>query len=100
MKKINLIVLLGTISISTISYSQDTLTISKKDIWQKASDKNLQIKIANQDFKSAQAGQVLKTLCFYFIGINFAQVLWSIFYAFQDVKRYGRMEFVRIYSIL
>jgi outer membrane protein TolC len=55
MKKINLIVLLGTISISTIGYSQDTLTISKKDIWQKASDKNLQIKIANQDYKSAQA---------------------------------------------
>lgn len=55
MKKINLIVLLGTISISTISYSQDTLTISKKDIWQKASDKNLRIKIANQDYKSAQA---------------------------------------------
>ncbi|WP_395059481.1 TolC family protein [Flavobacterium sp.] len=55
MKKINLIVLLGTISISTIGYSQDNLTISKKDIWQKASDKNLQIKIANQDYKSAQA---------------------------------------------
>ena len=55
MNKINLIALLGTISISTIGYSQDTLTISKKDIWQKASDKNLQIKIANQDYKSAQA---------------------------------------------
>ncbi|AIJ37486.1 Type I secretion outer membrane protein [Flavobacterium psychrophilum] len=55
MKKINLIVLLATISFSTISYSQDTLAISKKDIWQKASDKNLQIKIGNQNFKSAQA---------------------------------------------
>ncbi|AIN71306.1 transporter [Flavobacterium psychrophilum FPG101] len=55
MKKINLIVLLATISFSTISYIQDTLAISKKDIWQKASDKNLQIKIGNQNFKSAQA---------------------------------------------
>jgi outer membrane protein TolC len=55
MKKINLILLLGTISISTLGFSQDTLTISKKEIWQKAFDKNLQIKIANQDFKSAQA---------------------------------------------
>lgn len=55
MKKTNLIILLGTISISTLGFSQDTLTISKKDIWQKASDKNLQIKIANQEFKSAQA---------------------------------------------
>ena len=55
MKKLNFILLLGTISISTLGFSQDTLTISKKDIWIKASDKNLQIKIANQDFKSAKA---------------------------------------------
>ncbi|SDX12850.1 TolC family protein [Flavobacterium degerlachei] len=55
MKKINLIVLLGTISISAISYSQDTLAISKSELLQKVSDKNLQIKIANQEFKSAQA---------------------------------------------
>ncbi|WP_369764752.1 TolC family protein [Flavobacterium sp. WC2429] len=55
MKKINLIVLLGTISISTISYSQETLPISKSELSQKVSDKNLQIKIAEQDFKSAKA---------------------------------------------
>jgi outer membrane protein TolC len=55
MKKINILVLLGTISISTLGFGQDTLAISKKDIWLKASDSNLQIKIANQEFKSAQA---------------------------------------------
>lgn len=55
MRKLNVLLLLGTISISTLGFGQDTLTISKKDIWQKASDKNLQIKIANQEFKSAQA---------------------------------------------
>ncbi|HEX9152415.1 MAG TPA: TolC family protein [Flavobacterium sp.] len=55
MKKINLLLLLGTITVSALGFSQDTLTISKKDIWTKVSDKNLQIKIANQDFKSAQA---------------------------------------------
>ena len=55
MRKLNLLLLLGTISISTLGFGQDTLAISKKDIWQKASDKNLQIKIANQEFKSAQA---------------------------------------------
>lgn len=55
MRKINFLFLLGTISISTLGFGQDTLTISKKDIWQKAADKNLQIKIANQEFKSAQA---------------------------------------------
>jgi outer membrane protein TolC len=54
MRKINFI-LLGIISISHFGYSQDTIAISKKDIWAKAADKNLQIKMANQDFKSAQA---------------------------------------------
>lgn len=55
MRKINLLFLFGTISISTLGFGQDTLSISKSDIWQKANDKNLQIKIANQKFKSAQA---------------------------------------------
>jgi len=55
MRKINLLFLIGTLSISTLGFGQDTLTISKNDIWQKANDKNLQIKIANQAYKSAQA---------------------------------------------
>lgn len=55
MRKLNLLLILGTISISTLGFGQDTLTISKKVFLQKASDKNLQIKIANQEFKSAQA---------------------------------------------
>ncbi|WP_367754066.1 TolC family protein [Flavobacterium sp. WC2430] len=55
MKKINLIVLLVTISISASSYSQETLPISKSELSQKVSDKNLHIKIAEQDFKSAKA---------------------------------------------
>ncbi len=55
MRKINLLLLFGTLSISTLGFSQDTLTISKSEIWQKAKDKNLQIKIADQTFKSAQA---------------------------------------------
>ncbi|AWG23645.1 transporter [Flavobacterium faecale] len=55
MKKINLIVLVGMISISTFSYGQETLAISKSELSQKVTEKNLQIKIANQEFKSAQA---------------------------------------------
>lgn len=55
MSKINFILLLGILSISNAGYSQDTLTISKNDIWLRAADKNLQIKMAQQDFKSAQA---------------------------------------------
>ena len=55
MRKINLIVFIGMLSISTLSFGQDTLTISKKEIGQKANDKNLQLQIANQAYKSAQA---------------------------------------------
>lgn len=55
MKKINLLVLIGIISISTFSYGQETLAISKSELSQKVTEKNLQIKIANQEFKSAQA---------------------------------------------
>ncbi len=55
MKKLKILFLLVAFSASTFGFSQDTLTISKKEIWQKAIDKNLQLKIANQDFKSAQA---------------------------------------------
>jgi outer membrane protein TolC len=55
MRILKFILLTGTILIAAIGFSQDTLTISKNEIWQKASDKNLKIKIANQEFKSAQA---------------------------------------------
>jgi outer membrane protein TolC len=46
---------MGSLAFSSLGFSQDTLTISKKEIGQKALDKNLQIQIANQKFKSAQA---------------------------------------------
>jgi len=55
MRKINFILIVGTIFTSTLGFGQDTLTISKKDIWQKANDKNLQLQIAKQTFKSAEA---------------------------------------------
>ena len=55
MRNINFIIIIGTFSISASGFGQDTLTISKKDIVQKANDKNLQLQIANQAFKSAQA---------------------------------------------
>ncbi|UFH35172.1 TolC family protein [Flavobacterium acetivorans] len=55
MKKLNFILLLGTLSLPILGFGQDTLSISKKEIWQKASEKNRQIKMAQQDYKSAQA---------------------------------------------
>lgn len=57
-------------------------------------------RLAIHHFKSPEAWQILKTLCFYFIGVNIIQVLTSIYYAFQDVKKYGRIEFVRMYTTL
>ncbi len=46
MRKINLLLLIGALSVSALGFGQDTLTISKKDIGQKAKDKNLQLQIA------------------------------------------------------
>lgn len=47
--------LLGFLVFTQVMMAQDTLRISKNDLWQKASEKNLQLKIATQEFKSAQA---------------------------------------------
>ena len=55
MRNINFILIIGSLSVSALGFGQDTLTISKKEIGQKANDKNLQLQIANQAFKSAQA---------------------------------------------
>jgi outer membrane protein TolC len=55
MKRINIILLLVAISISTLTFSQDTLIISKNDLLQKVSDKNLQLKIADRAFQSVKA---------------------------------------------
>jgi len=53
MKKINLIIVLGLVSISALA--QDTLTISKNDLIQKVTENNLQIKVAEKSFQSAKA---------------------------------------------
>lgn len=55
MMKMKIVSMLGLFFLSHMSFSQDTLSITKKEIWQKVIDKNLQLKIANQDFKAAQA---------------------------------------------
>lgn len=55
MKRTIPIFLSGLFLIPGLSFGQDTIRISKSEIWQKVSEKNLQIKIADQEFKSAQA---------------------------------------------
>lgn len=55
MKKTKLYAAIALVLTQTISWAQDTIVISKKEIINKAADKNLQIKIADQSFKAAQA---------------------------------------------
>ena len=55
MKTVQVLALVGSLAFSGLGFSQDTLAISKKEIGQKALEKNLQIQIAHQNYKSAQA---------------------------------------------
>ncbi len=55
MKKISYIIFTGTILSSVFGFSQDTLSISKGELSQKLSEKNLQIKIAEKTYQSAKA---------------------------------------------
>lgn len=55
MKKIKYLIFTGTVLSSVFGFSQDTLSISKKDLLQKVADKNLQLKIAEKTYASAQA---------------------------------------------
>lgn len=53
MKQIRLWILL--LSFSLTAYSQDTISVSKKDIIEKATENNLQLKIAEKNYQSAKA---------------------------------------------
>lgn len=55
MKKTKLFLLTATFICSYFGFSQDTLSISKSELLQKVSEKNLQIKIAEKTFQSAKA---------------------------------------------
>jgi outer membrane protein TolC len=55
MKKISYIIFTGTILSSIFGFGQDTLAISKGELLQKVSEKNLQIKIAEKTYQSAKA---------------------------------------------
>ncbi|HEY1063425.1 MAG TPA: TolC family protein [Daejeonella sp.] len=55
MKSIAIVIFAGLISLSAEVFSQDTISLSRKDIWAKVSERNLQLQIQDQDYKSAQA---------------------------------------------
>lgn len=55
MKNIKFIISTGIILSSFLGFGQDTLSISKSELIQKLSDKNLQLKIAEKTYQSAKA---------------------------------------------
>lgn len=56
--------------------------------------------LAANHFGSPAAASVLKTLCRFFLGINFIQVAASVYTAFQDTLASSLVEFVKVYTIL
>ncbi len=56
--------------------------------------------IAIHHFKSPQAAQIIRTLCWFFIGNNFLQTFQSIFISFQDTKSSNITNTSNLYSTL
>jgi O-antigen/teichoic acid export membrane protein len=56
--------------------------------------------LAINHFHSILAKNILRLFCFYFIGINFLQVLSSIYMAFQDVVANNISELSKMWSTL
>lgn len=54
MNKIQMLAI-GLIGFSTLGYSQDTITIGKKDLLEKAAARNLQTQLAQKNYQSAKA---------------------------------------------
>jgi len=56
--------------------------------------------LAEHYFQSPSAVVVLKYFCFYFLGINFFQILQSVFVAFQNTFSFQFVDFVRMRSVV
>jgi len=56
--------------------------------------------LAINHFWSPAAAGVLKTLCRYFLGVNFIQVAGSVYISFQDIIASSLVDFVKYYSVL
>lgn len=53
--KQHFLITIGILSYSLLGYSQDTITIAKKDLLEKVTDANLQIQLAQKNYQSAKA---------------------------------------------
>lgn len=56
--------------------------------------------LATHYFHSPESANIIKIFCLYFLGINFYNMLYSIFTSFQDVAQAKLLEFIRYYATL
>jgi len=56
--------------------------------------------LATHYFHSPESANIIKIFCLYFLGINFFNMLYSIYIAFQDVIQYKIIESIRSYTTL
>ena len=56
--------------------------------------------LALHHFGSPAAAEVIKTLCWYFVGVNFLQAFQSVFISFQDVASNNIANTANLYSTL
>lgn len=56
--------------------------------------------LATHYFHSPESAHIIKIFCLYFLGINFFNMLYSIYIAFQDIIQYKLIEWIRSYVTL
>lgn len=56
--------------------------------------------LATNYFHSPESANIIKIFCLYFLGVNFFNMLYSIYIAFQDVIQYKIVEGIRGYTTL
>lgn len=56
--------------------------------------------LADHYFHSPASASIIKIFCLYFLGLNFFNILYSIYIAFQDVIQYKIIEGLRYYVTL
>ena len=56
--------------------------------------------LATHYFHSSESAHIIRIFCLYFLGINFFNMLYSIYIAFQDVIQYKIIETIKSYTTL
>lgn len=56
--------------------------------------------LAENYFHSVESAYIIKIFCLYFLGVNFFNMLYSIYIAFQDIIQYKLIEGIKSYTTL